>query len=263
MSPEALLKAGDLEGALSALQAQVKADPGNSKLRIFLFQLLAVLGQWERAGTQLQVLGGLSDETALFSKIFGPVILCERLRSEVFEGKRTPIFFGEPQEWMSLLVHALELEAAGKGDAARELRDKAFEAAPATPGARGETAFDWIADADPRLGPMLEVYLNGRYFWVPFCLIRKLHVEAPSDLRDLVWAPAQFLWANGGEASGFIPVRYPGTESSADGSLRLCRRTDWVPSPGGLEVPMGQRVIATSESEHPLLELGSVQLNSE
>ena len=55
MSPEELLKAGDPDGALAALQAQVRLKPQDVKLRIFLFQLLAVLGSWERALTQLNV----------------------------------------------------------------------------------------------------------------------------------------------------------------------------------------------------------------
>ena len=27
--------------------------------------------------------------------------------------------------------------------------------------------FDWVADADPRLGPVLEAYIDGKYYWVP------------------------------------------------------------------------------------------------
>ena len=28
-------------------------------------------------------------------------------------------------------------------------------------------AFAWMADADMRLGPVLEAVINGRYYWVP------------------------------------------------------------------------------------------------
>ncbi|KAB2859961.1 MAG: GTP-binding protein, partial [Bauldia sp.] len=31
-----------------------------------------------------------------------------------------------------------------------------------------DAAFEWIADADSRLGPTLEVVINGRYGWLPF-----------------------------------------------------------------------------------------------
>jgi protein involved in temperature-dependent protein secretion len=46
MIAEQYLKAGNLSEALAQLQADIK-------LRTFLFQLLSVLGQWERALTQL------------------------------------------------------------------------------------------------------------------------------------------------------------------------------------------------------------------
>jgi len=69
--------------------------------------------------------------------------------------------------------------------------------------------FEWIADGDSRLGPLLEVILEGRYVWVPFCRIKRVNIERPADLRDLVWAPAQFVWTNGGEASATFPVVIP------------------------------------------------------
>ncbi|MHC4229658.1 MAG: tetratricopeptide repeat protein [Planctomycetota bacterium] len=50
---EELLRSGQLHEALAALESEVRADPANAKLRVFLFQLLCVLGDWERALTQL------------------------------------------------------------------------------------------------------------------------------------------------------------------------------------------------------------------
>ncbi|MBS1173150.1 MAG: impE, partial [Proteobacteria bacterium] len=53
LSAEDHLRAGDPAAALKLLQDQVRARPGDAKLRVFLFQLLCVLGQWERALNQL------------------------------------------------------------------------------------------------------------------------------------------------------------------------------------------------------------------
>ena len=33
--------------------------------------------------------------------------------------------------------------------------------------------FEWIADGDTRLGPVLEAIVNGRYYWIPFDRIRR------------------------------------------------------------------------------------------
>ena len=62
MTAELLIHAGDPKGALEALQEQVKKNPTDPKLRIFLFQLLAVNGQWKRAQTQLELAGQLDPE---------------------------------------------------------------------------------------------------------------------------------------------------------------------------------------------------------
>ena len=48
-----LLRAGEPAQALAALQDLVRGDPSNAEKRVFLFQLLSVLGQWERAARQL------------------------------------------------------------------------------------------------------------------------------------------------------------------------------------------------------------------
>ena len=55
MTPEEHLKSGDLAATLNALQDKVRSNPADAKLRIFLFQLLCVLGDWKRAITQLKL----------------------------------------------------------------------------------------------------------------------------------------------------------------------------------------------------------------
>src|ERR1700687_2388446 len=46
---EQSLRDGDPFVALKHLQNEVRAKPADAKLRVFLFQLLSVLGQWDRA----------------------------------------------------------------------------------------------------------------------------------------------------------------------------------------------------------------------
>lgn len=257
---EQYLKNGQLSEALGALKQQVRDKPQDARARVFLFQLDCVLGDFQKALDQLQVLASLNADTMLLAEIFRPVLACEMLRREVFEGKRTPIIFGEPPEWVGLLVQANELSARGAYRAALELRDRAFEAAPATPGSLNGTAFEWCADADSRLGPVLEAIIQGKYYWIPFCRIQKLEVTAPSDLRDLVWAPAQFVWANGGQVAGHIPCRYPKTESASDDALRLSRKTEWQEPEPGFTVGLGQRLLTTNEGDYPLLECRTLEL---
>jgi len=258
MKPEELLKEGLLEEALKALQQVVRDDPANPKPRVFLFQLFSILGDWNRANTQLQVLSDMDSDSMMLARIFEPILLCEAVRTDVFAGKRTPIIFGEPPEWIGSLAEAMSLFGKGEFRAGAKLRDQAFEAAPTSAGKVNGESFEWIADADERLGPILEVILEGKYYWVPFCRLRKVFIEPVTDLRDLVWAPAQFVWENGGEAAGHIPTRYPRTESSQESALRLARKTEWVDQ-SGVHTGLGQRVLATDANEYPLLEIRTIE----
>jgi type VI secretion system protein ImpE len=148
----------------------------------------------------------------------------------------------------------------GQDAASQELRQRALEEAPAVAGSIDGKPFEWIADADQRTGPMLELILNGRYCWVPFHRIHSLQFEAPTDLRDTVWAPVQVQWSNGGEAVALVPTRYPGSEASEDSAIRLARKTQWLSRGGGLEVGLGQRLLATDDSDHALLEVRSIKI---
>ena len=198
----------------------------------------------------------------LLAEVFRPVLQCEALREEVFAGKRSPLIFGEPLEWIGLLVQANQLLAQGQVAAASELRTRAFEAAPATPGTLNDQPFESVADADSRLGPMIEAIIDGKYYWVPFFRVRSIRTEPPTDLRDLVWTAAQFVWANGGETPGFIPTRYPGNTKGTDSSLKLARRTEWVDQGAETYLGLGQRMIATDQVEIPLTETRKIVIES-
>lgn len=258
---EESIRAGRVDEALAELQAQVRRAPGDGKLRIFLFGLLSLRGQWERALTQLQVLGELDPKALPMVRTYREALRCEALRAEVFAGKRSPVIFGEPAEWAALLVSALRLAGEGKYAEAQRVRDAAFEAAPTTAGTIDETRFGWIADADPRVGPMLEAVVNGHYYWIPFQRLREIRVDKPADLRDFVWMPAELVYANGGETVALLPARYPGSEKADDSRFAMGRATEWQDIAPGYSVCIGQRLFATDQGEHGLLDVRSIKLD--
>lgn len=276
MSFHPTLRDGHLPGTVAELQERIKSDPSNAKHRLSLFELLSVTGEWDRALTQLNVAGELDAGALAVVQMYREALRCEVLRREVFAGQRSPVVFGEPEPWIALLIEALRLTAREQTAKSDELRGAAFEVAAATPGtltvrppdrARGgaaeETApraFEWIADADSRLGPVLEAIVNGRYYWIPFQRVRTVLIEPPSDLRDLVWMPAHFEWANGGEAVGLIPTRYAGSESSGDDAIRLARRTDWDERSPQTVIGTGQRMFASDGGEVAIMDVRRIDL---
>lgn len=260
-SPEKLLKEGRLDEALQSLTDLVRSDPADAKSRVFMFQLLSLLGQWDRARNQLKVAGEMDPLNTLMVGAYSVALAGELERAEVLAGRRSPVVIGEPSQWTALLLQALKLNAEGKHAEAAGLREQAFEQAEAVSGSIDDKPFEWIADADPRFGPCLEVIIKGGYAWVPFSRISQLTFEPPGDLRDKVWAPVQITWSNGGQAVGFVPCRYPGSESSADGDIALARKTEWNDLGGEFYVGEGQRMLATDDGEYPLLDVRSITLN--
>lgn len=253
MDAQQLISDGKLAEALAALQDQVRKDPSNAKYRTFLFQLLSVMGQWNRALTQLNVVAELDAAALPMAQTYREAIQCEALRDEIFAGKRSPLIFGEPESWLVLLAEALKHPGAQGED----MRARAFEEAPASPGKMNEEAFAWVADADPRLGPVLEAIVNGRYFWIPFHRIRSIQFDPPADLRDAVWTPARFTWANEATAVGLIPTRYSGTLATNDPALLLSRRTEWRD-----DLPVGQRMLTTDVNDYALMDLRSTEIGN-
>jgi type VI secretion system protein ImpE len=258
---ESLLRDGDPRAALARLTEAVRAKPADASLRVFLSQLLCVLGQWERAHTQLNVVADLDKLAIPMRETVGHAIRCELMRAQVFAGKRTPMVFGQPDEWLALLIESLL--QAGRGDTAlsHDLAARAFDAAPAVSGRIDDQPFEWIMDADSRLGPVLEACVNGRYYWVPFSRLSRITLEAPEDLRDCVWMPAQLMFANGGETVALVPTRYPGSQDSDEGLICLARKTVWSEIGPDRYSGLGQRVLVTDAGEHDLMAVRTILLD--
>lgn len=256
-----LLQEGQVDEALAQLQAEIRKNPADGKQRVLLFQLLAVLGQWDRAATQLGVVADLDAKALPMVQTYRTALDCEALRASVFAGAKTPLIFGEPEDWIARMVENIRLTAQGRYAEAEKLRDAALEQAPAVSGQIDGQAFEWIADADSRLGPVCEAIINGKYYWVPFHRLQHVAIEPPEDLRDFVWMPARLTFANGGESVALIPTRYPGSESHQESAIRLARKTDWVQVSEATYLGLGQRMFATDQGEFPLLDVRRIAID--
>lgn len=261
-TPQDFLKAGDLNGTLSSLQNLIRAKPEDAKLRIFLFQLLCVMGDWKRAITQLKLCAQLDASALPMAQTYREAIICEVFREKVFAGEKDPLIFGQPQDWVALLAEALKAQAEGNAEHAARLRDDAFDKAPATSGELDGQEFEWIADADMRFGPILEIIINGKYFWMPFNALATLQLDPPEDLRDTVWTAANLTLANGGELVGLIPTRYAGTAERGTDAMRLSRVTEWEDLGHETFAGLGQRLLTTNEADVPLMDARLFRFNT-
>lgn len=245
---DAMLRAGDVSGARSALVDIVRSQPADPQARMFLFQLLALAGEWDKARSQLQSLAQLSPEAQMLSVTYNQAIEAEKLRAAIFDGAADmPLLLGEGG-WAEGVAASISLLARGDEAAAAAARDAAFDSAPEMPGAVNGQAFEWIADADGRFGPTFEAIVGGRYGLIPFDQVTAITSEGPQDLRDTVWYPVQIAFKTGQSAAAFLPARYPGTELSSNDAERLGRMTSWSDRDWGQQ-GTGQRLWMFSDGD--------------
>lgn len=260
-----------LDAALARAEDGVRTQPTDVHGRWFLFELLCVLGHWERALRQLQTCATMDPSLDGSAQALRGLIRAERQRDEVFAGRQMPVPVVDLPDWMAGLAEAMAANASGDHAAADRLREASLAQAPEAGGSGNAGAFEWIADSDTRLGPVCELVTAGSYRWVAFADLLGVTIEAPTRLLDLVWASARFTLrggSGGGEGGtagtglkGYIPVRYPGTTAGTD-ALRLSRETLWrdVGSTGVFAT--GQKTWMTDAGDWPLLDLREVSFTS-
>ena len=154
---------------------------------------------------------------------------------------------------------------------AERLRQDMFEkqsfpvsAAQVVGGTINGQPFTTITDADPRIGPRLEVFAAGQYMWLPFEHVDSVRVEAPKRLRDSLWAPAivrpaeTFKGLEMGEA--LLPAIAPLTWRTPTPAVRLGRVTEWTEVADGDQAPVGQKMLLVDDEEFPILELRELEI---
>jgi type VI secretion system protein ImpE len=137
-----------------------------------------------------------------------------------------------------------------------------MEVQPTASGQVDGERFADFADADPLLGPFLEVIINGRYSWVPFVQIKRFSIEAPRRLRDLLWAEARLETIGGPSGNVLLPVLYAGSFRHPDEQVRLGRATEWENCGENLERGRGQRLFLVDDNEKPMLRCHRVEFDA-
>jgi type VI secretion system protein ImpE len=234
MKAQELFQAGKLESAVQALGTELRDNPADARRRTFLFELLCFAGDYQRAEKQLDVLASDGQAAELGALLYRAALHAERIRQAIFEKRDYPI--SEPGS----------------------------DNAPS--GSLNGKPFGSVEDADPRLGPRLEVFAAGDYLWIPFQHIASVEMQAPKRLRDLLWAPAivrtgpAFKGRELGEV--LVPVVCPLSWKHADDQVRLGRATDWQDNGDGTAVPVGQKMFLVDDEEIPILEIRNLEFTA-
>ncbi len=256
---KALFDQGKLLAAIEQLTQDVRSNPVDLRSRIFLFELLCFAGDFERADKQLDVVAHQSDAMQVGTAVYKQVLAAEKARQAVFALDQLPDFLMTPPEHAAFHLEALKLMREGEPAKARILLQKALDLRPTQTGQVDGAPFHELEDADPFVGPFLEVIVNGRYAWLPFEQLRRIQIARPQQLRDLIWARARI--ESRGENAGevFLPVLYPGSAEHQDESVKLGRTTNWIDNSEGLARGIGQRMFLIDGQERAMLEVADIQ----
>jgi len=229
MTATELYRLGDLTGAIKALGGELRDNPTDAKRRTFLFELLCFAGEFDRAEKQLDILSDAGPDAATGALMYRGALAGERSRNDLFAQKNYPLTEVEP--------------------VSGTLNGKPFES---------------LEDADPRIGPRLEIFAAGQYMWLPLAHIASIELQPPKRLRDLLWAPAnvrtgpKFKAMELGEV--LVPALSPFSFRHSDDAVRLGRVTVWEEQEGGEVAPFGQKMLIVDGEDFPLLELRRLEI---
>jgi type VI secretion system protein ImpE len=258
-----LLESGNLSGAIEAALAFVKANPTNPSARIFLFELSAFAGDWERAKRQLDVIGHQDTTAMIGSKIYEQCIIAEGKRADFFSKGTKPEFLATPPDYIYGILMANTRFREGNLAETKEILDKTEAERPAIAcKVNGADAEDF-RDYNDLTSLVLEVIIKDSYVWVPFEQIEKITFTEPKSLRDHFWLQATMETDNGTNGDVFIPALYHDSWRSGDDTVRLGKVTDWRDIGEDIYVGEGTKLFAVGSEHKTILDLQTIEFIKE
>jgi len=243
------------------INAAIRAEPLAASHRLALGRLRLVQGEYPKALQQLQLACQFDAESEPEAQLIRMLVRAEQTREAVFEGKILPDLLEAAPAWLEKLIGALR----ESGEKATAMRQEALSEASPSKGHYGESEpspFEWIADGDERLGPVIEVVLGGTYYWIPFEKVESIHIPPPKRVMELVWAPVDLKLV--GHPAGsivYMPARYiPPREGERTDAILTGTETAWQELPGGGWQGHGRRTWYVDGEPLGMFEAGRISL---
>jgi len=263
MNAKELYEAGKLSAAIDQLNQEVRAAPTNAQKRIFLFELLCFYGDLERAERQLdalvQVLGDAKSEIGV--QAYRNVLEAEKHRQKFFKQGGRPKFLVEAPLYADLHLQALQELRNGHPAESLVLLNQSERVRSQVHGRIGAAAFQNFRDADDLIAPFLEIIVGSDYGWLPFEHIKRIQMDAPKKLRDLMWIEAKIELHQGALGEVFLPVLYVASYEEPNESIKLGRLTEWKAKAEDLLIGVGQKTFLADDQEQPILGIREIEFD--
>ena len=263
MNAKELIMSGTLSEARARLVADVKASPADPSHRTLLFQILAYLGEWDKARRHLELLASQNADRRPAIQVYLNLVQAENERLAVIRRKSAPAFLPEAPDYLALYETALQKIEDRQLAAAKTIFREIDTRRPAVSGTLNGRAFTGFQDTDTRLCCFLETFVHERYVLVPFEFIRELTLGPPKSFLDLLWASAQVTTWEGLALNCFLPVLYPETFLNSDDRLKRGKMTDWIDLGEKIHQGAGQHVFQVGREDIGILEIQQVNFDKD
>jgi len=261
MTSEELFHDGQLGAAVEAQIQRVKQQPGQIAERVFLFELLCLQDEFDRAEKQLDAIAQLDVQRDAAVQPYRNLIQAERQRRQLVRDGLPPVVSGEaPPRLMNHLQAVNRLREQSPAEA-QALLDEAENDRPELKADIDGKSYDDFRDCDDLFSSVFEVFVGPQYLWVPMEQVRTVQFARPERPRDLVWAQVNMLMHDGSLLRGFFPVRYVDSGTAERDDLKLGRSTDWSDASSGPVRGVGQRMFLAGDDAHALLDVKMIALS--
>lgn len=255
MDAKELIRSGKLTEARTQLVAEVKAAPGDFGRRTLLFQVLCLLGEWDKATLHLSTVAAQDVKSEVAAQAYRNLVQVEKQREEVFLSGRRPAFMPEMPPYAEAFLQVWDLVGEGRIEEAETAYTSIIEALPLLSGTLNSKPFAGFHDTHSFLAPFLEAFVHDRYVWLPISAVREITIAPPKTLFDTLWVSCHLTTWEGLAMNCFLPSLYPLSHRHEDDRVKLGRMTDWQSAGGFFVRAQGQHVFEVGDEDVNLLEI--------
>ncbi len=226
MNAHDLFRAGKIDEAIDAMNAEVRAHPSDPDRRAFLADLLCTVGNFERADIQLDAIAKVVPGSVPTVALVRQLIRAEQWRQQCFREGRVPEFLSLPGEPLQASLRALVALREGDVGTAAELLSAVEEQRRPLAGICNGAPFDDIRDVDDLSSSFFEVLTStGKYYWIPMEHVIRVELRPLERARDLIWRRAGMEVRGGPDGEVFLPAIY--APAPTERAACMGRVTEW------------------------------------
>lgn len=246
-----LIKNCKLTKAVEQLNNILKKEPDNRQSRGELIDILCILGEYERADKQLDMIAKQGPENMVKTMALRYLLRAAQARADFFQENRIPMFAIEPNE---LATKQLKFNTEKKPKLLADI-NKITENLQITINGKDYVGF---RDLDDRTAGCFELLsFNGNYYLVPFDIVTDITFYAKKSLIDLAWPQVHVRFNNEAEQDFIMPAIY--YNKNANEEMLIGRSTDWQEKQN-INIGMGQKMFLCGDESITTLEIKTLIL---